>query len=203
MRGRLRTAIEDCPANHRLRPLIRLSSKGLRRTLACLVHHSAAKRPGDNTLWAGRRAAGTPGGGAIRAFLTGRQCRRIRPELRKRQLRATDRPNPPGSGVQRMFARFCRAWPASSGRLPGISAAEQAKQRLSVRSRARSAQPSLNQACAAPAVLVIQASTKASSCQASYLPLRPPCPATISVFSRNGPPWPAARSLAIHLAGSR
>ena len=34
----------------------------------------------------------------------------------------------------------------------------------------------------------IQASTRASSCHASYRPLRPPCPAAISVFSRNGPP---------------
>src|ERR1022692_560686 len=67
----------------------------------------------------------------------------------------------------------------------------------------RGFRPLLAQVDPAPAVLVIQASTKASSCQASYLPLRPPCPATISVFSWNGPPWPAARSLAIHLAGSR
>src|SRR2546429_6138518 len=32
--------------------------------------------------------------------------------------------------------------------------------------------------------------------------LRPPWPASISVLSRNGPPWAAARRRAIHLAGS-
>src|SRR5260221_10994824 len=58
-------------------------------------------------------------------------------------------------------------------------------------------------ATAASAVVTIQARTRASSCQASYLPLRPPCPATISVLSRNGPPRLAACSLAIHFAGSR
>ncbi len=51
---------------------------------------------------------------------------------------------------------------------------------------------SVTQPATAPAVLVIQASTKASSCHASYLPLRPPWPATISVFSKNGPPRPTA-----------
>ena len=50
---------------------------------------------------------------------------------------------------------------------------------------------------------MIQASTNASSRQASYRPLRPPCPAFISVFSRNGPPRASACSRAIHLAGSR
>src|ERR1700691_2651481 len=49
---------------------------------------------------------------------------------------------------------------------------------------------------------MIQASTSASSCQASYRPLRPPCPASISVFSRNGPPEATARSRAVHFAGS-
>src|SRR3984957_2901247 len=49
---------------------------------------------------------------------------------------------------------------------------------------------------------MIQASTRASSCQASYRPLRPPCPASISVLSRNGPPDATARSRAVHLAGS-
>ena len=49
---------------------------------------------------------------------------------------------------------------------------------------------------------MIHASTSASSCQASYRPLRPPCPASISVFSRNGPPEATARSRAVHLAGS-
>jgi uncharacterized protein YcbX len=52
------------------------------------------------------------------------------------------------------------------------------------------------------AVAMIQASTSASSCQASYRPLRPPCPASISVFSRNGPPLATARSRAVHFAGS-
>src|SRR6266700_1201692 len=58
-------------------------------------------------------------------------------------------------------------------------------------------------AAAGPAaVATIQASAMASSCQASYRPLRPPWPATISVFSRNGPPDAVACSLAIHFAGS-
>src|SRR5215471_11139353 len=55
---------------------------------------------------------------------------------------------------------------------------------------------------AVPGALRIQASTKASSSHALYRPLRPPCPATISVFSRNGPPRARACSFAIHLAGS-
>jgi|GEM_PF-2092878 len=56
---------------------------------------------------------------------------------------------------------------------------------------------------AAPAVVTIQARTSASSRHLSYRPLRPPCPATISVRSRNGPPLASACSCAIHLAGSR
>jgi Putative restriction endonuclease len=91
----------------------------------------------------------------------------------------------------------------------------------SSRSKSRSAQRSSSPACSrtdrpatdaanssqsasqpAPAVVTIQARIMASSCQASYRPLRPPCPADISVFSRNGPPFARACSLAIHLAGS-
>jgi hypothetical protein len=52
------------------------------------------------------------------------------------------------------------------------------------------------------AVRTVQASTMASSRHASYRPLRPPWPAIISVFSRNGPPRARACRAAIHLAGS-
>src|ERR1022692_1355266 len=65
-----------------------------------------------------------------------------------------------------------------------------------VRTRLAAGQP------AEVAVSTIQARTIASSCQASERPLRPPCPATISVFSRNGPPDAVACNFAIHLAGS-
>src|SRR3954467_593679 len=56
---------------------------------------------------------------------------------------------------------------------------------------------------ATPRVSSSQARVKASSRQASYRPLRPPWPASISVFSSTSAcPLAVARSLATHLAGS-